>query len=217
MNAGPYRTWLFDCDGVLLDSNRIKTEAFGELVMPFGADIASAFVAYHVANGGVSRMTKLRYLFEHLLRRPVEADTIEQLAGRYGAIVREQLLQCPETQGLRELLGRRPPGSRSFVVSGADEVELREILSIRGLAREFDGIFGSPRTKVEILAALAETEPLGRSAVFLGDSRYDHETAVQFGIDFIFVSSCSELADWPRYIAEHGVASISQLGELHPR
>jgi phosphoglycolate phosphatase-like HAD superfamily hydrolase len=216
MKARPYRTWLFDCDGVLLDSNRIKTDAFRELVLPFGEEVASAFVAYHVANGGVSRMTKLRYLFERLLSRPVENATLEQLARRYGSLVREQLIHCPETQGLRDLLARRPAHSRSFVVSGADEVELREILSLRGLASEFDGVFGSPRSKVQILTELAATETLGSSAVFLGDSRYDHETAVQLGIDFIFVSQCSELADWPRYVAQHAVPAISHLGELLP-
>jgi phosphoglycolate phosphatase-like HAD superfamily hydrolase len=217
MNIRPYRTWLFDCDGVLLDSNAIKTSAFHRLVLPFGDDVARAFVAYHIAHGGISRFAKLHYLFEHLLGRPARGGEVDALAREYGRILRDQLLACPETAGLRDFLERRPAGSRSFVVSGADEVELRDILTLRGLAVVFDGIYGGPRTKVQILTALAATEPLAGTAVFLGDSRYDHQTAASLGIDFIFVSGCTELDSWRSYIAEHGVPSVSNLGELYPR
>lgn len=210
MNIRPYRTWLFDCDGVLLDSNAIKTSAFRRLVLPFGDDVARAFVAYHVANGGISRFAKLRYLFDHLLHRSAEAKELEALARAYGALLRDQLLACPETPHLRDFLERRPTGSRSFVVSGADETELRDILALRGLA--FDGVYGSPRTKQQILSTLPLTD-----AVFLGDSRYDHQAAASFGVDFIFVSGCTELENWQSYVAEHGIPSVSDLGELYPR
>jgi phosphoglycolate phosphatase-like HAD superfamily hydrolase len=217
MNVGPYRTWLFDCDGVLLDSNQIKTAAFERLVAPFGADVARAFVAYHVANGGVSRRTKLRYLFEQLLQRPCEDHVIDELATRYGALVRDELLGCRETPGLRELLARLPADTRRYVVSGADERELREVLEQRGLAHHFHGVFGGPRTKVEILTELATTDPLGSDAVFLGDSRYDCETAAALGIDFIFISGCTEVSDWRSYVAAHGARAVSYAGELWPR
>lgn len=209
MKLRPYRTWLFDCDGVILDSNALKTAAFHELVLPFGEDIARAFVAHHVAYGGVSRIAKLRYLFEHLLERPAEDAAIAKLARDYGSLIRAKLLACPEVPGLRDLLAKRPAGSRSFVVSGADQVELRDILAVRGLAEFFDGIHGGPRTKAQILSELPVDD-----AVFLGDSRYDHQTAASFGIDFVFVSGCSELENWPAYIEEHGVRAVSDLGQL---
>lgn len=37
-----YETLVFDCDGVLLDSNRVKTEAFWTVASQFGQAAADA-------------------------------------------------------------------------------------------------------------------------------------------------------------------------------
>ena len=62
-----YLTLIFDCDGVVLDSNRVKTEAFRAAAMPWGRAAAEALVANHVANGGVSRYEKFASFLEHIL------------------------------------------------------------------------------------------------------------------------------------------------------
>lgn len=38
MNVNPlkYKTWLIDCDGVILDSNRLKTEVFYDVAIQYG-------------------------------------------------------------------------------------------------------------------------------------------------------------------------------------
>ena len=38
------RTWFFDCDGVILDSNAAKTEAFRMVATPYGGEAAEALV-----------------------------------------------------------------------------------------------------------------------------------------------------------------------------
>lgn len=48
-------TLVFDCDGVVLNSNRIKTEAFRVVAAPYGDAAAGALVQYHLAHGGISR------------------------------------------------------------------------------------------------------------------------------------------------------------------
>ena len=215
MIVGPYDTWLWDCDGVLLDSNRLKTEAFHDLARPYGADVADALVAYHRRHGGRSRFEKVRYLLGELLGlRPTEQHVAE-LARAYGALVRDRLLVCPPTTGARACVARRPAGCRWYVVSGGLEDEVRAALVAQGLAPQFDAIHGSPRSKDQIVAALG----LGPSprAVMLGDSRHDHEVAVRFGLDFVFVSSWSEMVDWRDYVATHRVPVVAELAELELR
>jgi beta-phosphoglucomutase-like phosphatase (HAD superfamily) len=46
-----YKTWIFDCDGVLLDSNRIKTQAIFEAAKPHGEEAAMKLVEYHKEKG----------------------------------------------------------------------------------------------------------------------------------------------------------------------
>lgn len=48
-----YRSMIFDCDGVVLNSNKVKTDAFYQASWPYGEAAAQAMVDYHVANGGV--------------------------------------------------------------------------------------------------------------------------------------------------------------------
>ena len=40
INLKKYKTLVFDCDGVILDSNRIKTEAFYRTTQKYGEFIA---------------------------------------------------------------------------------------------------------------------------------------------------------------------------------
>mgnify|MGYP002280379498 CR=1 FL=1 len=49
-----YNTLVFDCDGVILNSNSIKTEAFYQTALPHGEDAAQVLRDYHLCNGGIS-------------------------------------------------------------------------------------------------------------------------------------------------------------------
>lgn len=188
-----YKTWVFDCDGVLLDSNRVKTGAFYETARPYGEDKARMLVDYHVRNGGISRYVK----FEHFLvsivgRREVEPVELDELLDRYAGYVKQGLRNCEVASGLAELR-QNTQGARWLVVSGGDQKELREVFHDRGLAGYFDGgIFGSPETKDDILSRELASGVIEQPAVFVGDSQYDIEAASRAGLDFIFLSKWSE-------------------------
>ncbi len=47
-----YKTLVFDCDGVVLNSKKIKTQAFYEATKHFGHDATQTLVDYHKLNGG---------------------------------------------------------------------------------------------------------------------------------------------------------------------
>ena len=57
---------IFDCDGVILDSNAIKTQAFREALPGEPEDLVEQLVSFHKATGGVSRYVKLEYFFKEL-------------------------------------------------------------------------------------------------------------------------------------------------------
>ena len=196
-----FGTWLFDCDGVILDSNSLKTDAFRRVGLAYGEKEAEALVAYHVAHGGISRYRKLEHFFQEILGRHDCADELHDALGRFAAFVGEGLRRCPEVPGVRDVLARlRKSGDvRMFVVSGADQEELRGVFQDRGLASYFDGIFGSPAEKPAIVRELcSDNGPGGCSsqAVFCGDSRIDYETAKALGLTFIMVYGYTEWQDW---------------------
>ena len=50
-----YKTIIFDCDGVILNSNKIKTQAFYETAKKYGHEFAQRLVEHHLLNSGMSQ------------------------------------------------------------------------------------------------------------------------------------------------------------------
>ncbi len=206
-----YRAILFDCDGVLLDSNAVKTEAFRKVASRFGEEPAQRLVAYHVANGGVSRHAKFRYLFDSILGRAPLARELEACIDGFAEAVQCGLAECRVADGLDELRDLTPHANW-MVVSGGDQAELRALFAMRSLASFFDaGIFGSPTPKREILQLLVSDGSVRMPALMIGDSRLDHEVAAESDIDFVFASDWSEFAGWEKYCREHGIPTVPSI------
>lgn len=208
-----YRSLVFDCDGVLLDSNRIKTEAMYHTALPYGEQAAQQLVDYHRRHGGVSRYAKFAYLIEELAPG-VEGPPLEALLEDFGARCRRGLETCAVADGLHTLRERTQAASW-LIVSGGDQQELRAVFAERALAALFDGgIFGSPDTKAQILEREIAGGRLQLPALFFGDSRLDHEASSAAGLDFVFVSGWSEFADWRAYCGDHSLDVVASLAEL---
>ena len=113
-----YITLVFDCDGVVLDSNKVKTEAFYQATLPYGEAAAQAMVDYHVANGGVSRYKKFAHFLDQIAPNYTEqhGPNLEALLQAYAGYVREGLLSCEVAPGL-EALRNQTPNARWLIVS----------------------------------------------------------------------------------------------------
>ena len=209
-----YKSLVFDCDGVILDSNKLKTQAFYQAALPFGETAAQALVDYHVQNGGVSRYRKFEYFLSSILGVSVNSEELENLLTTYANIVREGLLTCeiaPDLRELRQVLSH----TRWLVVSGSDQTELRYIFEQRGLSKLFDGgIFGSPDNKIDILERETSSSNIRMPALFLGDSEYDHQAAVHSGLDFLFISKWTEFQNWQAYCSKNQIQFINDICEL---
>jgi len=86
-----YRTLVFDCDGVILNSNGIKTEAFHTVAMPYGESAVAELVSYHVLNGSISRLRKFEYLLSNIVPSK-QGPAIAELLSGYAIYVRQRLL-----------------------------------------------------------------------------------------------------------------------------
>jgi hypothetical protein len=51
----------------VVESGKIKTQAFAELYRAYGDDIVAQVVQFHTQNGGMSRYRKFRHFQEHFL------------------------------------------------------------------------------------------------------------------------------------------------------
>lgn len=194
-----YSSVVFDCDGVILDSNEVKTNAFYNSTVSYGDGYARALVEYHKKNGGVSRYEKYKYFLTDILGGELCHEELNSLINDFASQVRQGLMTCGVAPGLEDLR-KQNHGAKWFVVSGGDEAELREVFAARCLDHLFDGgIFGSPDSKDLILAREFDNANMTKPGIFLGDSKYDFESSRRAGLDFIFISGWSEFVGWESY------------------
>lgn len=215
MNLSDYEVWLFDCDGVILDSNGLKTQAFRYIGNEYGEEEAEALVNYHVEHGGESRYAKLDFFFRHILGQSDFAEDYERALNKFAELIQVGLRSCPEVRGVRQFLKRLQSSGENyrFVVSGSDGRELSEVLQDRGLSKYFDRILGSPATKNEIVQGLLSSIDKSGRIVFFGDGRLDFEVSREFGIDFVMIYGYSEWKEWQANI-DDGVRSARDFLEL---
>jgi phosphoglycolate phosphatase-like HAD superfamily hydrolase len=94
-----YKTIIFDCDGVVLNSNKIKTNAFYEVAKHFGHGAAKKLVDYHVRNGGISRYAKFQYFFKELIKHEVDINLYDDTLLIFSNIVKNNLMTCEVAKG----------------------------------------------------------------------------------------------------------------------
>lgn len=180
------RAVVLDFDGVVLESVNVKTRAFAALFQNEGSEASARIVAYHEANGGISRYEKFRWAYREVLRRPLSGTEEKALGDRFNALVEEAVSAAEWVPGAREFIAAWCARLPLFVASGTPQEELRRVVSRRGLAASFRGVYGSPRAKAEILSSIIKDLSCApREVVMVGDSINDLEGARAAGTLFI--------------------------------
>ena len=209
------KSLIFDCDGVILNSNKVKKAAYYKVAFSYYGDrLANLLLEYLAKNTGKPR----EYFFTHFLNNIVPSQTlgpsVEELVIEVGEEIHKGLMECEISQSLFELR-ENTPDLKWLVVSGGVESELRDIFTKRSLLDLFDaGVYGGPMTKDEILNSLIKENKIEFPALYLGDSMYDHKAANRANLDFLFVSEWSSFKDWKNYCNENKIVSIKSLCEL---
>jgi phosphoglycolate phosphatase-like HAD superfamily hydrolase len=210
-----YKVAIFDCDGVILDSNIIKSEAFGLALPDEEPALIKEFVEYHQRNGGISRYVKFEYFFKNIKKQSNYRQELDSALKRYATLSKKGLLECSEIPGVRSTLEYlKSINIPCYVASGGDQQEVIEVFESRNIANYFDGIFGSPLSKLENLAGLKVKDKLPMPGVFFGDARSDMQAAQEYGLDFVYISSVSEWTGGVKCAQEQGFEVINDFNEV---
>ncbi|MBW1645652.1 MAG: HAD family hydrolase [Deltaproteobacteria bacterium] len=182
------RTAVLDFDGTLVDSNRLKYEAYFAV---FPADEATRRVIEAVL---AEIFEASRYeILEEIIRRTTGQEgealkaRVAEVAAAYNDLVLAGAETCPEIPGAREALELLAAiGIPVYLSSTTPEEFLRPIVAARGWTGFFREIYGYPRRKEETLAAIIERENLGPGDVLVvGDGESDRRSAAACGTRFL--------------------------------
>ncbi len=214
ISLNKYKTFIFDCDGVILNSNKIKTEGFFHAAKMHGKDNANRLIDYHLNNGGISRNVKFKYFYESILKKKQYSKDLKNSLKLYSYYVEKKLKVCEHAECL-DNLRHKFKSKKWLIISGSNEIELKRVLSDKKLDNFFDaGIYGSPTDKKKHLKSLTKEKKIISPAIFFGDSIYDYECAKKFKIDFIFVYNWTDLKKWKDFCEKQKINYIKNLKDL---
>lgn len=211
-----YDIYIFDCDGVILDSNQLKIDAMEKALLSMVTDIekVSQCVNYFRNNFGKSR-------FHHV---DVFVEDILELEGNQKLSIKESILQGYSSQCKTLYLSANLTPEfiefisglqgKKYIASGSEQQELRDVFKARNLASYFDDIFGSPAKKSDLVANILESNKQ-HNAIMFGDAISDLEAANNSKIDFIgYLPFSNVRAKLKALSIEHGYQTIDKWSEI---
>ena len=177
---------LFDFDGVILDSMKIRTDGFREIFSSFQKKDVDLLVDFHNKNGGLSRYVKIEYFFKRILNEDINAQKINEIAARFSEIMRYKLIdKSLLIEPTINFIYKNYKAFNFHIVSGSDQDELRFLCDKLKLREYFISIFGSPTVKDDLVANIIKSHKYKKSeTIIIGDSINDFNSAEKNKIKF---------------------------------
>ena len=181
---------VFDFDGVIIDSNQIKYDAFFQ-IFPSEQKIGSTIKKVLDTHREKSRYFIIKQILvelrqgEHLKINELEKEVFSY-ADRYNTIVEKGVIECDEIEGARKSLEELSKCYALYINSTTPLDSLKRIISQRLLWKYFRGVYGSPKSKIENLHdILKKGKNSIKEVLVVGDGKSDLELAQKFGCRFI--------------------------------
>lgn len=174
---------ILDFDGVIVESNNIKTEVFEDIFRAWPEHF-DAMMAYHHEHVSVTRFEKFKYLQSRLGIQ--SSDFVAGIAAEFSRRMLERMKGVAEVPGAAHFLRRFSSLLPLYLASVTPEEELAAILDLRGYRHYFRGVYGCPPwTKPAAIGdiLLREKAPPER-ALFIGDSAGDQRAAALQNVPF---------------------------------
>lgn len=179
------RNIFFDFDGVIAESVSAKTDAFEEMYLPYGKDIAAKVVQYHKLYGGVSRYEKFIHFHKEFLNELIDKEKVNELANQFSNIVLEKVINSREVLGANYFIKKYYSKLKFWIITGTPTYEIELIVKKRKLDSYFVGLHGSPNNKRYWTEYLIKKNDLNRDEIiFLGDATTDKDAANYSNIHF---------------------------------
>jgi len=176
---------VLDFDGVLVESNNIKHQAFSDIFSEF-SDHYKEIMAYHFAHNAVNRYDKFEYIMKNILRQEYDRTLAKRWALRFSELTRDKIINCPYVKGASDFVKHFSNKFPLYVASATPFDELNLILNRRGILQYFKGVYGAPTQKMKIFKDIAKKERVKpKNILYIGDSLEDYEVANDFGCTFI--------------------------------
>jgi phosphoglycolate phosphatase-like HAD superfamily hydrolase len=175
----------WDFDGVIKDSVHVKTEAFYELFLKFGKEIARRVKDHHEQNGGMSRYEKIP-IYLGFANQKTDRTSVNKVSEDFSKIVVSKVINSPWVDQSKKYLDKYFAIQNFVIITATPKNEIDYILRSLKVDHYFKSIYGSPIKKGVALKRCLDAYNIPRcSTVMVGDSSADLEAAKANRVSFI--------------------------------
>lgn len=185
---------IFDCDGVLVDSNQLKIDALNKTLTNIGC--SKAFIDWasdeFKNNFGRTRIEHFKVFVDHKSKDGFRLDPalVESAITEYGELVEVLYENCSLISETISFIASNFQKENIYIVSASSQNELRNIIPKRIKFFKKENIFGGPTKKSINLSNISKK--VGKNnIVFYGDAIQDAQASIDTGIYFIGLSKYS--------------------------
>tara|TARA_Y100000310_G_scaffold342034_1_gene443432 strand:- start:3765 stop:4445 length:681 start_codon:yes stop_codon:yes gene_type:complete len=212
---------IFDFDGVLVDSNHIKRDAYFKIFSEVSGSKRS------IEEAIIENPKKTRYgIIEAILRKLKQRGVVdfsdlesekERYAQKYAQKTEEETIKTKEISGAEEALKTLSQKYPLFILTSTIQKGIDKIVEDRRLIKYFRGIYGASSSdydKSRILERIAKEHDFNpEKSVFVGDGKADYECAKYHNMRFVAI--LNETNDFEqREDIEYKINNLENLDEL---
>ncbi len=213
-----FKILIFDSDGVVLNSNSIKLNAFYDLAKTVCCkQCALEIKSMILKSKNMTRYDIIKAMRDMSIRHHgLDLYSFESLLSRYSSLVSNSLVECDVDPGIYSLR-RSLRSSKWLILTAGDQEETQSVYKKKGLYKMFDaGIYGSPRTKMENLRAILDIHGsyCAHDILMLGDSYTDAELAFENGIKYAHIRHWSHCHKAHEYCNAKTMAVFKDIADL---
>lgn len=179
------RVLILDFDGVVVESNAVKTDAFQQVFARF-PEYTNAMMAFHHDHVSLNRFDKFKQLLT-LMGRTDDSALMDDIAGDFSRKVLNGMMTVLLVPGAEAFFQMVTPRLPVYLASVTPEEELSLILRQRRLAHWFRNVYGCPPwTKPKAIQdVLARERIKPADALLIGDAAGDQKAAQLTGVNFL--------------------------------
>tara|TARA_Y100000741_G_scaffold362875_1_gene349708 strand:- start:488 stop:1123 length:636 start_codon:yes stop_codon:yes gene_type:complete len=176
---------IFDCDGVILDSNDFKIHSLSKALscFKFSVNKVKQVLNFFKSNFGLSR-DKHFEMIRKILDEECDESKISELRKLYDSSIKNDYKNCELIKSNVSFIKSICSKEKVFVVSASDQDELRSFLPKKIKIIPEERIFGGPRSKLNNILDIKKKFN-NYNFIYYGDSIKDAEASLEADINFI--------------------------------
>ena len=182
---------IFDFDGVIINSHKVKTLAFYNIFKLYGKNIGIKAKRFHLENIGKSRYYKFRFILKNILKSKFTKKKMQILDKQFDYFVEKNLKKMMPSKYLIKFLKKSKNTRNTYISTGTPQKKIIKILKEKRLLNYFNKVYGSPQSKIKHIKKIKKNN---KKCIFIGDSFEDFKAARFSNIKFILKINSENLS-----------------------